>query len=122
MPEPNDNLSEDFAKAMEAWRRKYQLREDDPLLLCLELFRIHQDHWDDIRRKDVPSFAKFRDSLKRTVTYSENEEHKIKPHKLRNLRDHECVLVHCEKGFRRVTLAPLEAGGRVSPWFKRSWL
>ena len=59
---------------------------------------------------------------KRTVTYSENEEHKIKPHKLRNLRDHECVLVHCEKGFRRVTLPPLEAGGRVSPWFKRSWL
>ena len=63
MPEPNDNLSEDFAKAMEAWRRKYQLREDDPLLLCLELFRIQQDHWDDIRRKDVPSFAEFRDSL-----------------------------------------------------------
>jgi hypothetical protein len=25
---------------------------------------------------------------------NETEEHKIKPHKLRNLRDHECVLVH----------------------------
>ena len=30
---------------------------------------------------------------KRTVNFSEIEEHKIKPHKLRNLRDHECVLV-----------------------------
>ncbi len=41
---------------------------------------------------------------RRSVNYSETEEHKIKPHKLRNLRDHECVLVHCEKGFQRLTL------------------
>jgi hypothetical protein len=54
---------------------------------------------------------------KSNVNYSESEEYKIKPHKLRNLRDHECVLVHCERGFRRVTLAPLEANGAVSKWF-----
>jgi hypothetical protein len=58
---------------------------------------------------------------KRNVNYSETEEHKIKPHKLRNLRDHECVLVHCEKGFRKTILPPLEPTGHVSPWFKRSW-
>lgn len=63
MPETNDNFSEDFAKAIEAWRRKHQLREDDPVVLCLELFRIHQDHWDDIRRKEFPSFSEFRDSF-----------------------------------------------------------
>jgi hypothetical protein len=57
---------------------------------------------------------------KRNVNYNEIEEHKIKPHKLRNLRDHECVLVHCERGFRRVTLPPLEANGSVSKWFS-SW-
>jgi hypothetical protein len=57
---------------------------------------------------------------KRNVNYSETEEHKIKPHKLRNLRDHECVLVHCEHGYRRVTLPPLEADGTISKWF-RSW-
>lgn len=56
---------------------------------------------------------------KRSVNYSESEEHKIKPHKLRNLRDHECVLVHCERGFRRVTIPPLEADGRIAKWF--SW-
>jgi len=56
---------------------------------------------------------------KRNVNYSETEEHKIKPHKLRNLRDHECVLVHCERGFRRVTLPPLEPDGKVSAWFSR---
>jgi type IV secretory pathway TraG/TraD family ATPase VirD4 len=54
---------------------------------------------------------------KRNVNYSETEEHRIKPHKLRNLRDHECVLVHCERGFRRVTLAPLEADGAKAKWF-----
>jgi hypothetical protein len=54
---------------------------------------------------------------KRNVNYSETEEHKIKPHKLRNLRDHECVLVHCERGFRRVTLPPLESDGNVPKWF-----
>jgi hypothetical protein len=57
---------------------------------------------------------------KRNVNYSETEEHKIKPHKLRNLRDHECVLVHCERGFRRVTLPPLEADAAVAKWFP--WL
>jgi hypothetical protein len=54
---------------------------------------------------------------KRTVNYSDNDEHKIKPHKLRNLCDHECVLVHCERGFRRVTLPPLESNGAVAKWF-----
>ena len=54
---------------------------------------------------------------KRSVNYSETEEHKIKPHKLRNLRDHECVLVHCERGFRRAILAPLEPDGKITKWF-----
>jgi hypothetical protein len=56
---------------------------------------------------------------KRNVNYSETEEHKIKPYNLRNLRDHECVLVHCERGFRRVTLSPLESDGTVATWFSR---
>jgi len=60
---------------------------------------------------------------KRNVNYSETEEHKIKPHKLRNLSDHECVLVHCERGFRRVTLPPLESDGSVAKWYSmmRRW-
>ncbi|HUA67162.1 MAG TPA: type IV secretion system DNA-binding domain-containing protein [Candidatus Saccharimonadales bacterium] len=56
---------------------------------------------------------------KSNVNYNETEEHKIRPHKLRNLRDHECVLVHCERGHRRVTLPPLEANGGVAKWY--SW-
>lgn len=63
MSEPNDTFSADFANRIEDWRRKHHLREDEPLLLCLDLFRLHQEHWDNLRRKELPSFSEFRDSL-----------------------------------------------------------
>lgn len=63
MPEANDKLAEDFDDAIEQWRQKHHLRDDEPLLLCLELFRIHQNHWDAIRRQELPAFSEFRDSL-----------------------------------------------------------
>jgi hypothetical protein len=63
MSEQKDKISADFALLIEEWRRTHHLREDEPLLLCLELFRIHQEHWDDVRRKELPSFSDFRDSL-----------------------------------------------------------
>jgi hypothetical protein len=49
--------------------------------------------------------------------YSEQEEHKIKPHVLRNLRKHAAVVVHCEDGYRRKLLPPLESDGKVARWF-----
>lgn len=58
---------------------------------------------------------------KASRNYQEQEEHKIKPHILRGLPKHTAVLVHCERGFRRALLPPLEPDGQVSPWFKRRW-
>ena len=49
--------------------------------------------------------------------YFHQDEHKIKPHQLRNLQTHQCVLVHCEKGFEKTVLPPLEADGKTSKWF-----
>ncbi len=63
MPEPKNDFSSDFAHLVEDWRRKHHLREDEPLLVCLDLFRLHQEHWDSIRRKELPSFSDLRDSL-----------------------------------------------------------
>ena len=40
-------------------------------------------------------------SGKMSRNYSEQEEHKIKPHVLRNLRKHTAVVVHCERGHRK---------------------
>jgi hypothetical protein len=52
-----------------------------------------------------------------TRSFTTIEEHKIKPYELRNLRKHQCVLVHCEKGFRKTILPPLDANGRIPRWF-----
>jgi len=49
--------------------------------------------------------------------YFHQEEHRIKPHRLRNLQKHQCVLVHCEKGYEKTILPPLEPDGRISKWF-----
>jgi hypothetical protein len=55
-------------------------------------------------------------------SYAEHEEHKIKTHVLRALPKHTAVLVHCERGFKRTVLPPIEPNGRVSRWFRRRWL
>ena len=54
-------------------------------------------------------------------SYAEHEEHKIKPHIPACLPKHTAVLVHCERGFKRTVLPPLEPNGQVSPWFRRRW-
>jgi hypothetical protein len=54
---------------------------------------------------------------KRSSTYSEHDEYKIKPHVLRNLPKHTAVVVHGDCGRRRKLLPPIEPDGRVSHWF-----
>jgi type IV secretory pathway TraG/TraD family ATPase VirD4 len=54
---------------------------------------------------------------KMSRNYSEQEEHKVKPHVLRSLPKHNCVVVHCEKSHRRKLLPPIEADGEVATWF-----
>lgn len=49
--------------------------------------------------------------------YHHEDEHKIKPYQLRRLKKHQCVLAHCEKGFEKVILPPLEPDGKISEWF-----
>ena len=56
---------------------------------------------------------------KKSTNHSMVEEYRLKPYEIRTLRDHECVLVHCERGMKRMTLAPLEPDGKVARWF--SW-
>ena len=80
---------------------------------------------DFIGKKTVVKRSWGHSAGKQNVNYSETEEHKIKPRQLRTLCDHECVVVHCERGFRRVTLPPLEFDGtvshRFSQWKRSLW-
>jgi len=54
------DFDEEFTKAVAEWRDKHRLREDDAVILLVELFRIHQKHWDELRRREIPAFSEFR--------------------------------------------------------------
>jgi len=61
MPETEQpDFDEEFDAAVAEWRDKHRLREDDAVMLLVELFRIHQRHWDELRRREIPSFGEFR--------------------------------------------------------------
>lgn len=36
-------------------------------MLLVELFRIHQQHWDEIRSCEIPSFKRFRADIRKLV-------------------------------------------------------
>ena len=56
-----------------------------------------------------------------TVTRSrrEDEDYKIKPAKLMDLRDHHAVVVHPSKRFVRMLLRPVDGSGKIPNWFGR---
>jgi len=59
---PSD-YDEEFTQAVARFRERHKLSEDDAVLLLVELFRIHQQHWDDLRRREMPSFEQFRTDI-----------------------------------------------------------
>ena len=61
------DFDEDFTKAVAQWRDQHRLREDDAVMLLVELFRIHQQHWDELRRREIPSFEQFRADIAKLV-------------------------------------------------------
>jgi hypothetical protein len=61
------NFDEEFDAAVAEWRDEHRLREDDAVMLLVELFRIHQRHWDEIRRREIPSFEQFRADIAKLV-------------------------------------------------------
>src|SRR5947207_9288683 len=57
MPETDQrDFDEELMQTVVARRERHRLREDEAVLLLVELFRIHQSHWDEIRRRELPSF------------------------------------------------------------------
>jgi len=64
------NFDEEFEKTVADWRERHRLREDDAVLLLVELFRIHQRHWDEVRRREMPSFEQFRSDITKLVEAS----------------------------------------------------
>ena len=57
------NFDDEFKEAVSEWRGRHGLAEDDAVLLLIELFRLHQRHWDELRRRELPSFEQFRSDI-----------------------------------------------------------
>ena len=54
------DFDEDYLQAVARWKEQFKIKDDDPVLLLLDLFRIHQVHWDEIRHRQMPSLAEFK--------------------------------------------------------------
>lgn len=54
------DFDDDFLQAIAEWREKHKVADDDSLLLLMDLFRIHQTHWDALRDRQMPSLEEFR--------------------------------------------------------------
>ena len=64
MPDKDQpNFDGEFEDAVANWRARHGLSEDDAVLMLVELFRLHQRHWDQIRYREIPSFEQFRSDL-----------------------------------------------------------
>jgi hypothetical protein len=58
-PTPPD-FDDDYMQAIAEWRKKHKVADDDAILLLMDLFRIHQTHWDALRDRQMPSLNEFR--------------------------------------------------------------
>jgi hypothetical protein len=54
------DFDEDFMQAVAKWREQHKVKDDDTVWLLLDLFRIHQSHWDEIRHRQMPSLDEFK--------------------------------------------------------------
>lgn len=61
------SCDEVLAAAVAEWRNRHRLREDDAVLLLIGLFRIHQQHWDELRRRDMPSFEPLQTDIRKLL-------------------------------------------------------
>jgi hypothetical protein len=56
---PPPDFDDDYLQAIAKWREQNKIKDDDLILLLMDLFRIHQKHWDELRRRQMPSLAEF---------------------------------------------------------------
>ena len=61
--ETKPNFDEEFLQTLGQWKEKNKIRDDDAIFLLVELFRIHQKHWDALRQRQMPSLDQFRSDI-----------------------------------------------------------
>ena len=61
--ETKPDFDEEFLQTLAQWREKNKIRDDDAVYLLVELFKIHQKHWDALRQRQMPSLDQLRADL-----------------------------------------------------------
>jgi hypothetical protein len=61
--ETKPDFDGEFLQTLNEWREKNKIRDDDAVYLLVELFRIHQKHWDALRQRQMPSLDQFRNDI-----------------------------------------------------------
>lgn len=61
--EAKPNFDEEFLQTLTEWKEKNKIRDDDAVYLLVEMFRIHQKHWDAFRQRQMPSLDQFRNDV-----------------------------------------------------------
>ena len=54
------DFDEDFLQAKAKWKELHRIKDDDTILVLMDLFQIHQNHWDEIRDRQMPSLSEFK--------------------------------------------------------------
>jgi hypothetical protein len=78
-PQTPSDLDEEFDQAINRFRDQHKLSENDAVLLLVELFRIHQQHWDALRRREMPSFEPFRTEITALLEATKAFQQQISP-------------------------------------------
>lgn len=65
--EEQPSCDEVLTAAIAEWQIRHRLREDDAVLLLVGLFRIHQQHWDELRRRETPSLEPLQADIRKLL-------------------------------------------------------
>jgi tRNA A37 N6-isopentenylltransferase MiaA len=71
------DFDEEFLQTLSQWKEKNKIRDDDAVYLLVELFRIHQKHWDALRQRQMPSLDQFRTEITAVTESSKSFKEKL---------------------------------------------
>jgi hypothetical protein len=75
--ETKPDFDEEFLQTLGQWKEKNKIRDDDAVFLLVELFRIHQKHWDALRQRQMPSLDQFRTDIAAVTESSKSFREKL---------------------------------------------
>jgi hypothetical protein len=75
--ETKPDFDEEFLQTLGQWKEKNKIRDDDAVFLLVELFRIHQKHWDALRQRQMPSLDQFRTDISAVTESSKSFREKL---------------------------------------------